>query len=460
MGISASLFHNPENRENSLSYRVRPSDEQVEEQRERWNDLAEVIKEDLSTITGRPVSSWLQGSYKFGTQIRPAQMGEEFDIDLGVYVEWPGSAEAGDFQAKQLKDWVQGILADYQSDDGNDATAVDDPKARCNRIRFENDFHIDVPSYHLDRGRDQRDLATETDEWEESDPKAIYVWWKEQYEGSQRDRARRLTRYLKMWAALNIDANARPSSIMLTVLVVNALKEIDTEKVSGDDEFFGAVVDSIHEAAASSATVLNPVNKDEDLNRLSSEDFQGFKSELSNLRGIALRALAASGEYESADIWSEAFKHFFPLPEAEALSKMMDGQAGTVAVVQYNPDVHVVATNGSRRWTGMNSIGVIPKGCDLKFEVVNEATFPAGATVSWMARNEGAEAEAMNDLGHIGGVGLTKEESTAYRGTHNMDVVVKLNGKIIGRRRVPVKVSGLGIPRRNPNRPSWTKLRG
>ncbi len=40
-----------------------------------------------------------------------------------------------------------------------------------------------------------------------------------------------------------------------------------------------------------------------------------------------------------------------------------------------------------------------------------------------------------------------------------MDVVVKLNGRQVGRRRVKVRVSGLGMPLRNPRRPAWTKLR-
>ncbi|SFQ09327.1 hypothetical protein SAMN04488047_1342 [Tranquillimonas alkanivorans] len=238
MGIAAKLFYNPEDRQDTLAYRVRPSDEQIEEQQERWNDLAEVLKNGLRDVFGKPVSSWLQGSYKFGTQIRPARTGEEFDIDLGVYVEWQGSAESGEVKPLELKDRVQSILDDYAADGANDATSVANPKQRCNRICFLGDFHIDVPSYHLDRVADLRDLATQDGERESSDPKAIYVWWKDQFEGSERDRARRLARYLKMWAALTFEAPARPSSILLTVLVADAMKAINSERLSGDDEYF------------------------------------------------------------------------------------------------------------------------------------------------------------------------------------------------------------------------------
>lgn len=462
MGIAAKRFHNPEDRENTLAYRVRPSDEQVEEQRERWNDLAEVLKYGLRDVFDKPVTSWLQGSYKFGTQIRPARTGEEFDIDLGVYVEWQGSAESGDVEPLELKDRVQSILDHYAADEANDATGTADPKARCNRIRFSGDFHIDVPSYHLDRAADARDLATQDNTWENSDPKAIYVWWKGQFEGGERDRVRRMARYLKMWAALTFETSSRPSSILLTVLVAKAMKAIDTEGLSGDDEYFRAVVHDLEQRLRGTVVVRNPVNTSENLNRLTEDDSAAFIEKLSDLLSIADRALDAADEYESADIWSEAFRHFFPFPEEEeqaVAEATADIARNVLAVIRHDPDVHIIATSGKQRWEGLNAIGPIPKGCDIRFMIVDPNALPEGATVNWTVRNEGAEAESTNDLGHVAGSGLSNNESSAYRGSHFMDVVVKLNGRIIGRRRVKVQVSGLGIPKRNPARPAWTKLR-
>lgn len=461
MGVAAKQFYNPEDRENTLAYRVRPSDEQVEKQRERWNDLAEVVTEGLREAFGRPVSSWLQGSYKFGTQIRPAQMGEEFDIDLGVYVEWKGSASSGEVEPLPLKNKVQSILLEYAQDDASDASKVADPKSRCNRISFTDDFHIDIPSYHLDRSEDARDLATQENEWKDSDPKAIYVWWKDQFEGVARDRARRMVRYLKMWAALTFENGSRPSSILLTVLVAHGLNSADSENFSGDDEFFRAVIDETIKKLKNSTAVLNPANTSEDLNRLSDEDCEGFVDELVGLLGIADRALAAVDEFESSDIWTEAFKHFFPFPmeEDQAVTEDANLEKNAPAVIRYDPDVQVTAFAGRGEWKGFNGIGPIPKGCDVQFEVVNSSQFPEGATVYWTVRNEGAEAEATNDLGHVAGTGLSNKEDSAYKGSHFMDVVVKLNGKIVGRRRVKVQISGLGLPKRNPRRPAWTRLR-
>jgi hypothetical protein len=458
MGVAAQLFFNPTDRENTLAYRVRPSDEQVESQQERWNDLADELIAKLRKDTGKPVSSWLQGSYKFSTQIRPARDGEEFDIDLGVYVEWPGTAETGSLGPVELKNKVQQILEAYAEDEANDATGVVESKTRCNRVYFDDSFHIDVPSYHLDREADSRDLATEDDAWELSDPKAIYVWWKEQFEGDVRDTARRLVRYMKMWAALKFHQDSRPSSIVLTVLVAEALLGIDIESLDGDDELLTTVVVEIEKRLKKSSTVSNPVNLTENLNRLTDTAKDNVLVEMGDLKRTCYRAIAATDELESADIWSEVFAHFFPFPSQDD-ELLVKTEGGAVAPIRYNPNIKVIASAGQRRWENYNGIGPIPKGCDIEFRVVNFHELPFGSTIHWTVRNEGAEAESTNDLGHSAGTGLVREESSAYRGTHFMDVVVKLNGKIVGRRRVRVQVSGLGVPKRNPGRPAWTKLR-
>lgn len=108
----------------------------------------------------------------------------------------------------------------------------------------------------------------------------------------------------------------------------------------------------------------------------------------------------------------------------------------------------------------MNEIGPIPKDCDIRFVLVNASSLPAGAILDWTVRNQGQEAEDLNDLGHRSGNETEVKENSAYRGTHYMDLAVRLAGAIIGRRRVPVKVTNMILPLRNPPRPDWVKLRG
>ncbi|RWP23072.1 CBASS cGAMP synthase [Mesorhizobium sp.] len=456
MGDAADLFFRTDDPENCLDYRVRPSDEQYDAQRDRWNDLAEHLKEDLSNRSGYAIATWLQGSYKYGTQVRPSNLEAEFDVDLGVYFRWQGEPDDGGYSTQELKQLVHLSLHEYVADGGNEADNVSPPKNRCERVHFLSDFHIDVPAYHLDEARDARSLATEENGWEGSDPKAIYVWWKNTISAAVRPRARRLVRYFKMWAALRLAEEARPSSIMLTVLVAEAFAAVDASTLSGDDEYFRVVVSSILNRLQQSPNVPNPVDKKEDLNRLSTEANDDLVEALDALLAIAERALAVPSKSEAADIWTEAFDHFFPVPEEE---EIVEALSRALATIQFVPEVAIEATVGSHTLSGINRIGPIPKGSDLTFTLMNAARLPIGATVSWTVRNSGDEAEQENDLGHRNTSSNTVTETTAYRGSHFMDVAVHLNGRLIGRRRVPVTVSSMGVPKRNPKRPAWTQLR-
>lgn len=461
MGIAASLFYNTDDAENCLDWRVRPSDEQYDTQKERWNDLAFHLSEDLAARSGCSMSSWLQGSYKFGTQIRPADAKQEFDIDLGVYFNWAGEPEDGEHEPADLKKFVQASLIQYAEDDGNDAAGVDEPHSKCSRVHFEDNFHIDVPSYHLDAVRDARALAVEKNGWQDSDPKAIYAWWKEITGTDDRARCRRLVRYLKMWAALKVKKEARPTSILTTVLVAQAFKDIDRDECSGDDEFLRAVVAVIVARLEISYDVSNPANPDENLNRLDDDNSLRMVEKFEELISIADRALAATTKTAGAEIWSEAFDHFFPVPKdddaEEAVLKEVDGRA--LATTRFEPIVLAEARSGQRVFRGTDRIGPIPKGCEIVFTLANAQQLPRGATVSWMVRNSGKEAEQENDLGHRKGTGLSVSENSAYRGKHYMDVAVKLNGALIGSKRVPVEITGLGMPKRNPAKPAWIGLR-
>lgn len=80
-----SYFYSTDTEKQTLHRRIVPSEEQFTEQQERWNDLRDYLVDDLNEKTGLSIYSWLQGSYKFGTQVRPKNPTEEFDIDLCIY---------------------------------------------------------------------------------------------------------------------------------------------------------------------------------------------------------------------------------------------------------------------------------------------------------------------------------------------------------------------------------------
>jgi hypothetical protein len=463
MGSAASLFYNANDTEKqTLHRRITPSEEQFEEQQDRWNALADHLVAELKRRSEYPIRTWLQGSYKSATQIRPVRMSEEFDIDLGVYFQWEGRPQDGQHGPKTLKRLVQKSLKAYAAANSADVKQVMPPRQRCCRIQFKSSFHIDVPTYHLDDGRDARWLATESDAWENSDPKAIYLWFRDLFDDLARAKVRRHIKYVKAWAAVKFDLNnGRPSSILLTVLVAEAAKALGSSRLGADDDTLRDILEKIVKRLKGDTKVPNPVDSSENLARMTHAQLATFIDKLTSFLNVAERATGKNEELAAADIWQESFEHLFPMPEVTGLLIKAASQLPARSVL---PDIKVSAvsrTNAAGHFTGVNRIGPIPKDCDINFEITNPFSLPANSEIFWMVRNEGREAENTNDLGHIAGRGLTARERSAYRGMHYMDCVVKACGQTVGMRRVPVTITGVAMPRRNPlHRPQWVKLRG
>ena len=388
------LFYSTDQEKKTLHSRIIPSKIQQELQQERWNDLADYLSTDLREVTEYSISSWLQGSYKFAIQIRPSSKDAEFDIDLGVYFNWSGDSDSGKFSALELKTFVQESLNRYKAEAGDDVLeVVSPPKKRCSRIRFEEGFHIDIPSYHLDSQKDLRSLTTEDNIWEDSDPKALYLWFKNRFiDETKSFQLRRIVKYMKMWAALHFSEDSRPSSILLTVLATESFTNLSSDQLSGDDETLKYVIDGVLERLDNNLVVQNPVNSSENLNRLDESQNNIFLEKLNNFSQIAENAINANTEIETVCIWSEVFAHFFPMLEStETVSYNR-----SLMIIKFDPQVAVRAIpkeNPHQVYNGINKIGPIPKKCDIEFKLINAHELQPNVQIHWMVRNEDDEAD-------------------------------------------------------------------
>jgi hypothetical protein len=464
MGIAASLFFTSNDTEKqTLHRRITPSEEQMDEQIIRWNELSDHLMSDLRSRSGHPIRTWLQGSYKYATQIRPPSMGEEFDIDLGVFYCWPGKPEDGSHGPVALREMAQNSMLEYAKTAAGVKRVAVPPKPRCMRIHYDGGFHIDVPTYHLDQDADARTLACEHG-WEISDPKAIYLWFQKLFEEGIRTKVRRHIRYTKCWAGLKWTiGNGRPSSVLLTVLVADACVELGDDAIGPDDDTLLAILQQISTRIQCSSVVENPANRAENLNRLSDKQWSDFCAGVNEFVAVAAKACNAPTALDAVDHWAKAFKHFFPMVEQSALAE--DAMAKSTALVSVSqPEVMVDAVardNKHLTFAGHNCIGPIPKGCDVHFRLLNPERLPVGSTVEWVVRNEGAEAENINDLGHSSGFNYKAKDHSAYAGTHFMDCIIRLNGRVYSVRRIPVTIIGMAAPRRNPlTKPYYVRLRG
>lgn len=462
MGQAARLFNG--DAEQTLDQRITPTAEQREFLQAQWNSLAEHLKEKLPEC-GYPISTWLQGSYKYGTLIKPVHKGEEYDVDVGVYFSW--NPEDAEFcpTALQIRDWVQRELVIYKRQALKLKEVVDPPKERCSRAVYEQQFHIDTPTYHLNPATGTRRLACLSNTWEDSDPKHLYKWFRDVVGSDNREQLRRLVRYLKAWAAVAFgDApQSRPSSILLTVTTAEAFSEMWGARFWGiaDDDALVAIIGKLHARLSRDRRVLNPIDRNEDLNRIPEKAWDAFLTRLAVLNDVAQAADVAEDEPSAALAWEAAFSFLMPLPETDEVEVV---EASTALALMQVPDIDISVYDQERRTlltTYRNEVPNVPRGRQLTFNIVNRHVVPEYADISWTVRNDGADADLTGDLGHVRrGIGLfTVEESSAYLGKHYMDCVIRLNGSIFAVRRVPVHITqDMKTPPIQAQR-DWTKLR-
>lgn len=466
MGLASRLFNGAA--EQTLYARVTPSTDQVEFLQAQWNDLAEHLKRELSQRHGYAVSTWLQGSYKYATLIKPVHKGERYDVDLGVYFEWDAGEQSIEPTPRQLRDWVQRELHAFKTRTKTLVEVVEPPKDRCSRAVYEQQCHIDTPTYHLDRRRDRRRLAHLEHGWEDRDPKPLYKWFKGIADGEDRDQMRRLIRYLKAWAAVGFrDApDARPSSVMLSVLVANRYCAFMRQlgrlwEREADDDALRTVIRDVHETLLRDPVVPNPIDEGEDLNRIAANQWDAFLSRWQALRDAAEAAATAEDEVSASLAWSQAFSFLMPLPEAEEVEVV--NPAGRALMVLPEIRVDVFARKPRRHVAShMNGVPGVARDCDLAFTITNPHVVPDMATVEWTVRNEGQESALIGDLGHrwSGARMFSVEEKTAYVGLHHMDCVIRVHGSVYAVRRVPVTVRDIKhLAPPSSNNPGWRRLK-
>jgi hypothetical protein len=446
--------------EQTLHGRITPSDAQIEHLRVQWNLLAEFLIADLQRVSDFPLQTWLQGSYKYSTLIKPVHKDEEYDVDLGLYFVWDPRDHDLTPQPAQLRKWVQQSLLNY-AETNSDVQSIDEPKERCSRAIYKKLFHIDTPTYHLNTDDDSRRLACLTNGWEPSDPKAIYKWFKGQADSTDAAQLRRIIRYLKAWAAVAFDdvPDARPSSIVLTVLATHAFTGMWISR--NDEDALIHIIRQLRERLDGDRRVPNPVDSKEDLNRISEENWGAFLTRLTALADVAESADSVEDEAAGGLAWSQAFLWLMPLIEVDSL-EVEDDDGGRALMVVPDVEVRVFDRKGGTLLaTHQNEVPSVEKNRWLLFRIVQTHQVPAYSYIEWTVRNDGLDADDVGDLGHQQvGMGLTEvEEGTAYSGKHYMDCVIRVHGSVFALRRIPVYIAEVRKIVANPGARNWINRR-
>ncbi len=196
-----------------------------------------------------------QGSFSMRTIINPKDESSSYDIDYGVYVNINDiKKESGDVtKSYTAQAWVKQALEKYKEENDDKEITGISHKNKCIRLLCEKEitkkdtesgkeiktkekFHVDLPVYYIDEDKyflavkDQGD--TDSNGWEESNPRAIVDWFREQLKDENKgEQFRRVIRYFKNWSELQSWNSKKPTGLLWTVLT----SEYFNQAESSDD---------------------------------------------------------------------------------------------------------------------------------------------------------------------------------------------------------------------------------
>lgn len=233
-----------------------------------------------------------QGSWVYDTLNRPAQTGQEMDLDDGMYVPMsvvegrPAVASAAPRKMVELtlealclaEGWVLDksknicvrVIIDFESHVDINIYAIPDDQMQRVEKRAAASFADSLlaadeapENIHLDS--DQIYVAHKVKGWEQSDPLELEDWFKDAVERHSRwTSLPRIVRYLKAWRDLKW-VSSKLSSLVLMVCAVKALDEANTPpKPDRDDDGLLVVARALPDMLID--TVYNPVLPDLPLN--------------------------------------------------------------------------------------------------------------------------------------------------------------------------------------------------
>lgn len=389
---------------------------------------------------------FIQGSYSNGTAVRPPPTdGGEYDVDLVIL---SGSAA---MTADQALDDLEKVL----SNNGNYATRLK-PKKPCVRIEYAEDdigkFHIDVVPARIavDQSVSPIEVPRREAGWLPSAPREYTEWCK-----SLDDNFGRTVQMFKRWRDENQTVRKAIKSIVLQVLVANALFEDDSDMVRISMTLQN-MQNHLNAFPASPPQVPNPVLPSENLAaRWENTAYLDFKTKLAEFYEASMAALNSNSEGEASEKMREQLGSDFPDTTAPPLSLGDWSHAKTAEsewIMQLDSGYHVsisasVWRSDSARSPFMlnyNSNGM-PLKASWKIKYAASVHGPSDAEVRWEVVNTGAHAEFANGLRgdtffqgkRLDGSVIANEpinwESTSYTGTHWIEAFLVRGGICLAR---------------------------
>ena len=263
--------------------------------------------------------TFLQGSYKIGTSIKPRN-GKEFDVDVVV--------------ALNLEDEYGNRMPPSEAIELLYSVLKSNPiykkkvkrKDRCVRIDYAGDFHMDVVPTHYDEFFDTLYVPDrKVEKWSETNPKG-YIQWCSDKNDEFNGKFTRVAKFLKWWRNRVFGMDSAVKSIILTTLIG---EHFSSDCSADADALLGTVrnLNIFLQWNSSVPRISNPSLSTEDLARdWKQEHYETFKSRVDSLLKKIEDAYHEEDLEKSIEKWRNIFGDVFPSQEEVWAQKVKEAQ--------------------------------------------------------------------------------------------------------------------------------------
>lgn len=403
---------------------------------ERLNSGLDKLGEENDKEYAHPIRTCNQGSYAMHTLNQHLE--NDYDIDVAIVFEKADLPSTAWGARKHIEAAVQKGGGNFKRP----------PEARTNAVTvwYAEGYHVDLAVY---REYEDEYGATIVEhagaDWTARDPMEITNWFNPLVRelsppgdfgaDVEAGQMRRIVHLLKAFAKSRDGWNL-PGGLIISVLVA----ECYHPDYHRDDISLYQTMVAIHNRLSSSLTVLNPVDRSQELTEKTKD-----KNRVKRLRdklGDAIERLNILFKYdctfeEAVNAWHWVFQHQFwtDLVEEVVVKAHRERLKEALVLGELEITAGVAKEEGGTVVRQHVSGRGIQRGWWLRFSVARTSVSPP-YQVRWIVKNYGPDAEEADDLGpRIDNDGPSKVqwEHTKYIGSHTMTCELHRDGIILAR---------------------------
>jgi hypothetical protein len=303
-------------------------------------------------VAPRLVGTYLQGSYAYGTAVRPGGSYTEYDVDavIALYLEREDGSLPNGYN---VVEWIARVIESIDRYEGKV-----ERKTTCARVDYESDdgrFHLDIVPGH--QSGSTSDAICIPPDWEQSHPRG-YKGWLQDRKDEHCERVKHLVRIMKYWrnkqCTDGFGSKWGPNSMILTTLVAkhapadgnyhDSLDEALIETMESMLDFFAA---HDEDNPYRVPEVANPSLESEDLARnWKHDDYRRFRNLLDEAAATGQKALRSKDEQESIDLWNSEVLFDGEFPKTK---RGLGKTAKRAGAAMASGGLHVGTSNGAGR---------------------------------------------------------------------------------------------------------------